>query len=57
MTQLGGFKVSELRSILEQEGGSMKSHNPNSWPKQAKLAAAGKTKELKSFQAELFGGK
>jgi hypothetical protein len=32
-------------------------HDPTSWPKQAKLAAAGKWNELDELQKELVAGK
>lgn len=43
----------KLRSILDEAGKKFKTHDPATWPKQAKLAAAGKWVELKKIQAEL----
>lgn len=47
----------QIKAILEAAGSRYKVHNPTTWPKQAKLAAAGKWEELKALQAELKGGK
>lgn len=49
--------VKNLKAILEAAGNQYSMHNPGSWPKQAKLAAAGKWEELKVLQEELKGGK
>jgi hypothetical protein len=43
----------KLRAILDDAGKKFKTHDPGTWPKQAKLAAAGKWPELKKLQAEL----
>lgn len=56
-TDLSKSTVKTLRGILDAAGNKFKIHNPASWPKQAKLAAAGKWDELKSLQEELKGGK
>ena len=45
----------KLRGILDGAGKKFKTHDPANWPKQAKLAAAGKWTELKKFQAEIKG--
>ncbi len=47
----------KIKSILDAAGRKFKMHDPSTWPKQAKLAAAGKWDELKQLQAELKGGK
>ena len=47
----------KLRIILDAAGKKFKVHEPATWPKQAKLAAAGKWPELKKLQAELKAGK
>jgi predicted flap endonuclease-1-like 5' DNA nuclease len=47
----------KIRTILDAAGSKFKMHDPATWPKQAKLAAAGKWDELKKLQAELKGGK
>lgn len=54
---LSKASVSKLTGILEAAGSKFKVHNPASWPRQAKLAAAGKFEELGVLQAELKGGK
>ena len=45
----------KLRAILDEAGKKFKTHDPATWPRQAKLAAAGKWTELKKLQAELKG--
>ncbi|WP_044046650.1 helix-hairpin-helix domain-containing protein [Niabella soli] len=47
----------KLKEILDAAGSKFAMHNPKSWPKQAKLAAAEKWEELKALQDELIGGK
>ncbi|MES2882717.1 MAG: helix-hairpin-helix domain-containing protein [Bacteroidota bacterium] len=47
----------KLKTILEAAGNKFRMHNPATWPKQSKLAAAGKWTELKKLQASLKGGK
>ena|SRR6218665_138094 len=49
--------IKNLKAILEEGGNQFNMHNPASWPKQAKLAAAGKWEELDLLQKELIGGK
>jgi len=46
-----------IREILLAVGKRYASHNPDTWPKQAEFAAAGKWDELKAWQDELHGGK
>jgi len=55
--QLGNSKVATLREILAAAGPRYKMHNPATWSKQAKLAAAGRMAELKTLQSKLKGGK
>ncbi|MBK8845287.1 MAG: 50S ribosomal protein L20 [Bacteroidetes bacterium] len=55
--QLADKSADELRAILEQAGSRYTMHKPDTWPKQAELAAAGKFDELKAWQDELDGGK
>ena len=45
----------KLRAILDEAGKKFKTHDTATWPRQAKLAAAGKWIELKKLQAELKG--
>ena len=47
----------KLKGILDAAGPKFKVHEPASWPKQAKLAAAGKWAELEDLQNELTAGK
>lgn len=49
--------VKTLKTTLEAGGDQFNLHNPGSWPKQAKLAAAGKWDELAKLQKELNAGK
>ncbi len=48
-------KIREL--LLEKGGKRYAMHNPETWPKQAELAAEGKWEELKKWQDELDGGR
>ena len=54
---LGKARQTKLKAILEAAGSRYKMHDPTTWPKQAKLAAAGKWDELKTLQDELKGGR
>jgi predicted flap endonuclease-1-like 5' DNA nuclease len=54
---LSKLSVKKLKGILETAGTKFQLHDPTSWPKQAKLAAAGKWEELEELQKELIGGK
>lgn len=54
--QLAKTESTQLSSILLTAGNRYKSHNPSTWPKQARLAADGKWDELKAWQDELDGG-
>ena len=47
----------KLKAILDAAGNKFSMHDPATWPKQAKLAAAGKWEELKKLQKELKSGK
>ena len=47
----------DIRKWLSAAGGRFASHNPETWPAQAKMAAEGKWDELKKWQDELDGGK
>ena len=55
--QLSKSTPKKIKAILEAAGSKFKVHDPATWPKQAKLASAGKWEELKKLQAELKGGK
>lgn len=54
---LSKASAKKLKGILEAAGNKFKMHDPATWPKQAKLAAAGKWEELEVLQKELTGGK
>lgn len=47
----------KIRDILDNAGRRFQVHDPETWPKQAALAALGKWKELKEWQDALDGGK
>lgn len=53
---LANASVEQLKAILEEAGGVIKSKNPATWPAQAKMAAEGKFAELKKWQEELKDG-
>lgn len=55
--QLSQADPAEIKKVLEAAGPRFQMHNPGSWPRQAKLAAAGNWDELKKLQDELDGGK
>ena len=55
--QLAETKVSTVKEILASAGPRYNMHDPSTWGKQAKLAAAGKMDALKTLKAELKGGK
>ena len=54
---LSKASAKKLKGILDAAGNKFKMHDPTSWPKQAKLAAAGNWAELGELQKELVGGK
>jgi len=54
---LGKATGKKLKAILEVAGPKFQLHDPASWPKQAKLAAAGKWDELAALQDKLIAGK
>lgn len=49
--------IKKLKEILTAAGNNFNTHNPGSWPKQAKLAAENKWEELENLQKKLIGGK
>lgn len=55
--KLAATDVAKLREILDAAGSKFASHDPATWPQQAKLAAEGKMDELKTLQDELQGGR
>jgi predicted flap endonuclease-1-like 5' DNA nuclease len=54
---LGKSTVKSLKAILDEAGNQYNMHNPATWGKQAKLAAAAKWDELQTLQASLNAGK
>ena len=56
-TQLAATDASKVREILSEAGNRYKSHDPTTWPDQAKMAADGEWDKLKAWQDELDGGK
>lgn len=54
---LAEASVERIREILEEAGPRYKSHDPTSWPVQARMAADGQWDELKKWQDEHDGGK
>ncbi len=56
-SDLASAEVENLKEILAEAGSRYKSHDPTTWPQQAKLAAEGKWDELKKLQDELDGGR
>ncbi|WP_276502089.1 glycoside hydrolase family 13 [Terrimonas pollutisoli] len=54
---LSKASAKKLKGILEAAGNKFQMHDPASWPKQAKLAAAEKWEELEALQKELAAGK
>ncbi len=55
--QLAQAEVEHLRAILEKAGSRFRMANPESWPEQARLAAAGDWAELEALQKDLVGGR
>ncbi|HNP53705.1 MAG TPA: hypothetical protein PKK69_03790, partial [Ferruginibacter sp.] len=56
-SKLSKTSIKKLNSLLEAAGPAFQMHDPQTWPKQAKLAASGEWDALKKWQAELSGGK
>ena len=54
---LAATDVDKIRAILADAGNRYKSHDPTTWPQQAKMAADGEWEKLKIWQDELDGGK
>ncbi len=55
--QLADSSADAVKEILTNAEGNFASHDPTTWPAQAKMAAEGKWDELKKWQDELDGGK
>ena len=56
-SQLSKASIKTIKEILDAAGNKFNMHNPATWPKQAKLAAAAKWEELDLLQQQLKGGK
>jgi large subunit ribosomal protein L21 len=54
--KLAKADIAKLKEVLEAAGSRYASKVPDSWPKQAKMAAEGKWDELKKWQEEVKGG-
>ena len=55
--ELSAMSAKKIKTILESAGSRYRIHDPKTWPKQAKLAAAGNWDKLNAWQEELSGGK
>ena len=55
-SKLAETDPSDLRSILDKEGGRFRYLDPTSWPQQAGLARDGRWEDLEELQEELIGG-
>lgn len=55
--ELAATEASKIKEILAAAGSRYATHDPTTWPEQAKLADAGKFDKLKTWQDELDGGK
>ena len=54
---LAKARPEELKAVLVAAGSRFNSHDPSSWPHQARLAKDEQWEELKILQDELLGGK
>ena len=54
---LGASDANTIAGILEAAGSRYKSHDPTTWPEQARMADAGDWDALKKWQDELDGGR
>ena len=55
--KLSSTPIQRLNNILEQAGGNFRTHDPTTWPEQAKLAASDEWEKLGQLQDELMGGR
>ena len=55
--QLAETDPTQISTILAAAGGSFVSHDPATWPDQAKLAAVGEWDKLREWQNQLDGGR
>ena len=56
-SDLAAASVDKLQEVLAAAGDRYRLAKPDTWPRQAQLAADGKWGELKAYQDELDGGK
>lgn len=54
---LAQSKANQLKAVLAEAGSRYRMHDPTTWPKQARLAAAGDWDKLKKWQKVLKGGR
>lgn len=54
--ELGHTEVSLLRTMLSDAGPQFATHQPDTWPEQARLLAAGQWAEFRAFVDRLDGG-
>ncbi|MTB50641.1 helix-hairpin-helix domain-containing protein [Lewinella sp. W8] len=57
LATLAATNADRLRDVLEAAGSRYKSHNPESWPEQAALAADGLWEQLEKWQKSMKGGR
>ncbi len=55
--ELANTNADKIKGILEDAGSRYKSHDPTTWPAQAKMAAVGEWDKLKNWQDQLDGGR
>lgn len=54
---LANAPVDKVQAILDEAGPRYRMHDPNTWAKQARLAADGNWEELEAYQDHLDGGR
>ncbi len=55
--ELAATDADKIKEILSEAGSRYASHDPTTWPAQAKMAADGEWDKLQAWQDELDGGK
>lgn len=56
-SRLAQTEINQLQQILEEAGSRYRLADPETWPQQAGLAAAGKWDDLEALQEDLKGGR